>query len=152
MRTLARFPGYGIPDVARNYNWASLGHALIVDVGGSQGYVAIELANNFNDVSLVVQDMGKVIDGAEAGVPDRLKGRIRFMEHDLFEPQTVEADVYFFRMVFHNWADKYGVLILRAQIPALRPGAKILIQDACMPDPGAIPLWMERDLRYVIIY
>lgn len=150
MKTIAHFPGYGIPDLVQNYDWAALGNALIVDLGGSQGYVAMELAQNFPEARLIVQDMGRVIKGAKSIVPDQLKERVQFMAHELFEPQTVEADVYLFRMVFHNWSDKYCVIMLRAQIPALRPGAKILIQDACMPNPNTIPLWKERELRYVI--
>lgn len=88
-----------------------------------------------------------MIEGAESNVPDQLKGRVEFMKHELFEPQTVQADVYFFRMVFRSWGDKYALQALKAQIPALRPGVKILIQDVCMPEQGTIPLWRERVQR-----
>ncbi|KAI1824558.1 sterigmatocystin 8-O-methyltransferase [Xylaria intraflava] len=149
MKSLDRFPGYTIAEVSNLYDWASLGNALVADVGGSQGYVAMELAKNFENIKFLVQDMEMVVGGAQSGVPDQLKGRIEFMAHELFDPQPVQADVYFFRMIFHNWADKYAIRILRAQIPALRPGVKILIQDAVMPDPGSVPLWRERDMRAV---
>ncbi|KAH9997808.1 sterigmatocystin 8-O-methyltransferase [Xylariaceae sp. FL0662B] len=149
MKAFDHFPGYVIRDVPSFYDWASLNNAFIVDVGGSKGHVAIELAKSFGDIKLLVQDMGMVVEGAESGVPDQLKGRVEFMAHELFDPQTVQAGVYFFRAIFHNWSDKYAVRILKAQIPALRPGAKILIQDAIMPDPGHIPLWRERDMRAV---
>lgn len=72
------------------------------------------------------------------------------MKHALFDPQTVQADAYLFRMVFRNWGNKYSLQILKAQIPALRPGAKILIQDACMPEPGTIPLCRDRVQRYTV--
>ncbi|KAI1458806.1 S-adenosyl-L-methionine-dependent methyltransferase [Annulohypoxylon moriforme] len=147
MKAMALLPGYGTSDVVKNYDWASLGKAFVVDVGGSQGHIALEIAKHFSDINLLVQDMGKMVEGAEALVPDELKGQIKFMEHELFATQTVQADVYYFRMVFHNWSDKYCVLILKAQIPALKTGAKILIQDICMPEPAKLPLWKERDLR-----
>ncbi|OTA89512.1 hypothetical protein M434DRAFT_398554 [Hypoxylon sp. CO27-5] len=147
MKAMAFLPGYGTSEVVKDYDWASLGKALVVDVGGSQGHIALELAKHFGDIKFLVQDMGKVVEGAESLIPDNLKGRVQFMEHELFMQQTVAADVYYFRMVFHNWSDKYSVIILRAQIPSLKSGAKILIQDACMPDSGVLPLWKERDLR-----
>ncbi|RYP50588.1 hypothetical protein DL768_003933 [Monosporascus sp. mg162] len=149
MKSFDHFPGYAIAEVPKLYDWGSLGNVLIADVGGSKGHVAIELAKSFGDVKLLVQDMEMVVEGAESDVPDQLKGRIKFMAHGLFDPQAVQADVYFFRMIFHNWADKYALRILKAQIPALRPGAKILIQDAIMSEPGHIPLWRERDMRAV---
>ncbi|KAI1141459.1 S-adenosyl-L-methionine-dependent methyltransferase [Hypoxylon sp. FL0543] len=147
MKAMSLLPGYGTSDVVQDYDWASLGKALVVDVGGSQGHIALELAKHFSDIRFLVQDMRKVVEGAESLVPDSLKDRVQFMEHELFMQQTVVADVYYFRMVFHNWSDKYSALILRAQIPSLKAGAKILIQDACMPDSGVLPLWKERDLR-----
>ncbi|ETS86516.1 hypothetical protein PFICI_00344 [Pestalotiopsis fici W106-1] len=147
MKSFDHNPGYSISEVPKLYDWASLGDAIVADVGGSRGHVAIEVAKSFDNVRLVVQDMALVVKDAESGVPDDIKGRIEFKAHELFEPQVVQADAYFFRMIFHNWADKYSLKILKAQIPALRPGAKILIQDAVMPGPGEVPLWRERHIR-----
>ena len=150
MQAINHVPGYAIEIVSTVYDWASLGDAYIVNVGGSRGQAAaIELAKNFTNIKLLVQDSANMIQGAESGVPEELKGRIEFMTHELFEPQTVKAPVYFFRMVFRNLGDKYAVQALKAQIPVLRPGVKILLQDVCMPEPGAIPLWRERVSRYV---
>jgi O-methyltransferase domain len=149
MQAINYVPGYAIELVSTVYDWASLGDAYIVNVGGSRGQAAIELAKNFGNIKLLVQDSANMIQGAELGVPEELKGRIEFMTHELFEPQTVKAPVYFFRMVFRNLGDEYAVQALKAQIPVLRPGVKILLQDVCMPEPDAIPLWRERVSRYV---
>lgn len=151
MKSFDHFPGYAITDVPRLYDWASLGNVSIVDVGGSRGHVAIELAKNFENLKFLVQDMQMVVNGAEADVPGEVKERVSFQAQDLLEEQTAPGDVYFFRMIFHNWGDKYAVKILKSQIPALRPGAKILIQDRVMAAPGEIPMWRERDVRYVAL-
>jgi hypothetical protein len=71
------------------------------------------------------------------------------MAHDFFTTQTVGADAYILRTVLHNWADKYCIMILRALVPALKPGARILINDICLPKPGSVPAHRELDLRYV---
>ncbi|KAI1111588.1 O-methyltransferase [Nemania sp. NC0429] len=119
-------------------------------MGGQRGSVAIDLASKFDNLKLLVQDAPPVIQGADSAVPDQLKERVQLQPHDLFGEQTVQADVYFFRMVLRSWGDKYAVNILKAQIPALKPGTKILIQDACMPGPNsASPLWRERAMRSV---
>ncbi|KAI0179724.1 sterigmatocystin 8-O-methyltransferase [Hypoxylon sp. FL1284] len=149
MRVVEHVPGYDIESVSRVYDWASLGNVFIVNVGGSRGQVAIELANKFGNVKFLVQDAAMVIQGAESDVPEQVKERVQFSEHELFGPQTVQADVYFFRMVFRSWGDKSAVEILRAQIPALKTGAKLLIQDVCMPGSDTIPLWRERVQRAV---
>lgn len=147
MTVFATSPSFDSIHIIENYDWASLGRAKVVDVGGGQGHIAIDLASRFGDLEFVVQDMGKMIENAEARLTPEVEGRVRFMEHDLFALQTVSADVLFFRWVFHNWSDKYCIDILRAQIPALRPGVQILIQDGCMPEPGTVPLWREKYLR-----
>ena len=149
MKVFATNPGYDPSYTVNNYDCATLGQAQVVDVGGAQGHIAMELAKRFENLNILVQDMDKVVENAESGVPDELKGRVNFMAYDFFAPQTIKADVYFFRWIFHNWSDKYCILILRAQIPALKPGAKLIIQDTCMPEPGAVALWMEKDLRFV---
>ncbi|KAI0976132.1 sterigmatocystin 8-O-methyltransferase [Xylaria arbuscula] len=150
MKSLDHVPGCGDGFVYKAYDWASLGNVYIVNVGGQRGSVAIDLASKFDNVKLLVQDAAPVIEGADSAVPAQLKERVKFEKHDLFADQTVQADVYFFRMVLRSWADKYAVNILKAQIPALKPGAKILIQDACMPEPNSTsPLWRERTMRSV---
>ncbi|CAG9983505.1 unnamed protein product [Clonostachys byssicola] len=149
MKAVDHVPGHAPELISKDYDWASLGNASIVNVGGGRGQIAIELAQNFENVKLTVQDAAMMVEGAESDVPNQLKGRVEFMKHELFDTQTLEADAYFFRMVFRNWCDKYAIQILKAQIPALRPGAKILIQDACMPEHDSVPLWRERVQRSV---
>jgi chemotaxis methyl-accepting protein methylase len=70
-------------------------------------------------------------------VPEHLKGCITFMDHDMLTPQPVkDADVYFWRAVLHNHPDAVVVKSLQALVPALKPGAKIIIQDFGLTDPG----------------
>jgi hypothetical protein len=73
------------------------------------------------------------------------------MAHDFFEPQTVVADIYLLRWILHNWSDKHCVRILRALTPALKPGARIVINEDVRPSFGsAVPSrWREEKMRYV---
>lgn len=151
MKAYASSPGYETSHILDNYDWEGVGQGLVVDIGGAQGHVGMELATRFKNLKILVQDMDKVVEHAAAGMPADLASRVKFMAHDFFAPQSVQADVYYFRWILHNWSNKYCILILRAQIPALKPGARIVIQDTCMPEPGTIARWKEKDLRYGII-
>jgi hypothetical protein len=53
-------------------------------------------------------------------VPEHLKGRMIFMDHDMLKMQPIKsADVYFWRVVLHNHPDAIVVEGLKSLIPAL---------------------------------
>lgn len=121
---------------------------LLAQVGGSQGFVCVALARKFPSISFIVQDLQPVITEAQANIPSDVESRVSFIAHDFLTQQPVlGADVYFFRWIFHNWSDKYSIKILRSLIPALKPGAKIIISDAVLPGPGEIPKGLEARMR-----
>lgn len=142
--------GTMIPDsiIVDNYDWASLGTAVIVDVGGGKGLACRQLAKHFPDLSFVVQDLEDTVAAGRDTLPVELMERITYMTHDFFTPQPIkDADVYFFRAIFHDWPDKYCVQLLRNLIPALKNGARIIIQDPHTPDPLTMLPWQERQTR-----
>ena len=57
--------------------------------------------------------------------------------------------MYLFRAVHYDWPEAYCVKFLRNLIPALRHGAKIIIKDSLVPEPGTLGLLAERNVRYV---
>ncbi|KAK8102241.1 hypothetical protein PG984_015387 [Apiospora sp. TS-2023a] len=147
MGALSASEEYDLTYVLDHYDWASLGAAHVVDIGGSEGHVSIALAKRFPNLTLVVQDMEQVVSHAAGNLPADLQGRVSFMAHDMFQPQTVEADVYYMRWILHNWSDKCCKAILEALVPALKKGSRVLIQDFYMPKPGEVALWKEKDAR-----
>ncbi|KAJ5318241.1 O-methyltransferase family 2 [Penicillium atrosanguineum] len=118
----------------------------LVDLGGSLGAVAFALADEFPKLEIVVQDLPGVLEGAEV----RTGKNVSFMPHDFFNEQPVkDADVYMFRWVLHNWPDLHVQRILKALIPSLKPGAKIIIFDEIMPPAGTMSLSVERYQRNI---
>jgi tRNA1(Val) A37 N6-methylase TrmN6 len=97
MQAYTSGPDFDVSHILDNYDWASLGAAQVVDIGGAQAHIAIALAQRFEDLHILVQDMGMIIEGAEHNVPAELKERVRFEAHDLFAPQTATADVVYLR-------------------------------------------------------
>jgi hypothetical protein len=110
---------YNAVHVLENYDWASLGNATVVDIGGAQGHISLELVKRFENIRAVIQDIENVVHGAEEKVPEELKSRVSFEAHDFFKPQKTYGDVYFLRYVmqfvllFHN---KYQFANLTAVI------------------------------------
>ncbi|CAJ2502041.1 Uu.00g048940.m01.CDS01 [Anthostomella pinea] len=124
------------PDEARHgllddYSWAD--KTTMVDVGGSHGSVPISVAERFPNMKCLVQDLPDTVAEGALRLPVGLRDRITFMAHDFFTEQTLSADVYYFRSIFHNWGDKHCVKILQNLIPALRPGARIIIHERIRP-------------------
>ncbi|CAG8978171.1 hypothetical protein HYALB_00011487 [Hymenoscyphus albidus] len=127
--------------------WSSLKEGTVVDLGGSHGGSMIALATKYKSLKFVVQDLPSTID-SRPSLPEDLANRITFMSHDFLTEQPVKnAEVYYFRRVFHNWPDTYCIRMLRNLIPALKQHARIVINDACLPEPGTLPLMAERRLR-----
>ncbi|GME33715.1 putative o-methyltransferase family 2 protein [Neofusicoccum parvum] len=148
MQSLTGGEGYEVDYLVNGYPWEALGSATVVDVGGSHGFVPVALAKRFPDLRFVVQDLPKTVADGPAHIPPELAARIDFQAHDFFTAQPVHgADVYFFRWIFHNWSDKYCEKMLRCLIPALKPGARILVNENILPQPGSENPWDEKIIR-----
>lgn len=82
-----------------------------------------------------MQDLPSLEDAFTKAIPPEheLANRITFQPHDFFQPQTVVADVYFLKAVLHDWPDEEARAILRALVPALRPGARIVLCEGLAP-------------------
>jgi hypothetical protein len=137
-------PQWSLHYLTDYFPWESLGAGTVVDVGGSGGQPAFAIARKAPQLRLIVQDMADAIAAAkeEPGV------NVSHMVADFFVEQSVKgADVYLFRSVMHNWPDSQAVRILRAHIPALKAGAKLLVMDEVMPDAEAMGLSTARTQR-----
>lgn len=122
-------------------------------MGGNQGYVSFAIAEAHPDLSFIVQDQAGMRTPETLGkVPAALASRCKLTTHDFFTPQSEIADLYFFRMIFHGFADKYCVKILQALIPALRKGSRVLINDGALPEPGTAGYIEERTMRTMDLF
>ena len=143
----------GLQSLADGFSWSSLPtNGLVIDLGGSQGHVSAFLAEKFHSLRFLVQDLPEVISGMKSTyrIPEILKERVTLMAHDFFEVQQVrDVDVVIIRYVFHNWSDDYCVKILRNLILLLKKGARIVVQDHLLPEPGTLSLLEERRIRLV---
>jgi SAM-dependent methyltransferase len=111
-------------------------YETVVDVGGNTGLVSQAIARKHKSVNFIVQDRPEPVAEGKARLPDEFKDQITFMEHDFFNDQPLRADVYLMRWILHDWSDKYAIKILKALIPALKRGARIVLNELVPPPPG----------------
>ncbi len=132
MSVMQSMPGWEPAAALDAYDWGALGDAVVVDVGGSNGAFAASLAEKYELLNVVVQDLPDVIASAHVN-----SARVTLQVHDFFTPQPVHgADIYFLRQILHDWPDAFAMQILQGLVPALKPGARVIINDHCLPAPG----------------
>lgn len=130
-------------------DWLRSSTGTVIDVGGGGGLISEGLALRLPGLHFVVQDSENVLQQADVH-PD-VKHRISFMTHNFFDEQPVKhAEVYYFRNIFHDWPDEQCITILRNLIPALKPGAHVIIDNFGLQEPLTLPPYQERVQRSVI--
>ncbi|KAK4168692.1 S-adenosyl-L-methionine-dependent methyltransferase [Cladorrhinum sp. PSN259] len=145
-------PAYFVDTEMGGYDLSDIDAAggTFVDVGGSHGFICVDLAKKYKNMKFVVQDLPKTVDSAPKPISadPQVAERITLQAHDFFTEQvTKDADVYYFRWIIHNYSTPYAVKILQNLIPALKPGARIIINDHCLLEPGQEDAWDERVMR-----
>lgn len=150
MRMYSKRPDLDVRYLVDAWSWSDLpAGATVVDVGGSHGEAAIALARAYPSLNLVVRDIdAQTIRDADARKPADVAERVRYMTHDFFTEQPIHgADVYLYRACFHNWSNKYALRMLEALIPALKPGARVILNDVVVPGPKDMPPSSELRIR-----
>ncbi|GJC97070.1 O-Methyltransferase [Colletotrichum higginsianum] len=136
MLSLTGGEGYEVKHLVDSYDFGEIDSkgGTLVDIGGSHGFVCVDLAKKWRNMKFVVQDLPKTVDSAPNPISDdsQVSERIKLVAHDFFKEQTVkDADVS----------------ILKNLVPALKPGAKVVIKDHCLREPGQETPWDERIIR-----
>ncbi|MDA3630495.1 methyltransferase [Saccharopolyspora sp. WRP15-2] len=112
------------------------GVGRVVDVGGAEGALVLQLMREHPDVEGQVFDLPHVVEDArraagEAGLSDRFTA----VGGDFFT-DVPEADYYLLKNILHDWADEQCRTILRNCRRAARPGARALVIEALIGDIG----------------
>ncbi|KAG2418567.1 hypothetical protein HFD88_001668 [Aspergillus terreus] len=140
-------PSHALKHVPNAYDWGKF--KTLVDVGGSQGQASLAIAEKYEGIHIIVQDLPEVVEMLQPSRATEAGRRLDFQAHDFFTEQRTVADGYFLRQVLHDWPDKEVQTIIKNLVPACRSGTKLLVMDIVIPVPGSIPWFMEKQLRSV---
>ena len=149
MKFLQSSPALSLRILLKDLEWDVEAYPkTMVDIGGSHGSIFMKLLSSYPGLRSTVQDLPETIESAS--VPDDLVGRLEFKVHNFFEEQPIkDADVYFLRSILHDWSDKYVIKIIKSLIAALKHGARVIVNEVCLPEPNLLSHYHEQLLRYV---
>ncbi|KAF5516137.1 O-methyltransferase aurJ [Colletotrichum siamense] len=157
MRNVTASRSWSLAHAVESFDWGSLPDgAKVVDVGGSHGQLAAQVATKFPRLKFIVQDLPETVAAAQKAfeadekLDAAVKSQIQFMSHDFFKAQpVVDADVYFLRMIIHDWPDRDARIILQQlrEVLEKRPNARVVIMDTLLPPPGSTTVLHEQQLR-----
>ncbi|PKS06174.1 hypothetical protein jhhlp_007491 [Lomentospora prolificans] len=140
MEAAASASSLGEEDLLKiGYDWASLGEATVVDVGGSNGHAGLILTNAFPNLRYIVQDLPEVEAAFHSHIPEDVKAKVSFEARDFFNPQSTKGDLYILKMILHDWPDKYAIKILSPLLPHLKSGARLVLCEV-VAAPAEAPL------------
>jgi hypothetical protein len=108
------------------------GDETVVDVGGGNGSLLVELLRRHPGLRGVVFDLPETVRD-EAALGDR----IEFVAGDFFE-RVPAGDVYILSTILHDWDDERATAILRTIRAAAPDEARLLVLDTVVP-PGNEP-------------
>jgi hypothetical protein len=104
----------------------------VVDVGGGNGSLVLELVRSRPEVRAIVFDLPET-DRDESSFPDNME----FVSGSFFE-RVPPGDAYVLAAILHDWDDERAIAILSTIRECARPGARLLVAETVI-EPGNEP-------------
>lgn len=137
------------PDVVAGYDWGAL--RCVVDVGGGDGSLLIELLHKFPDLRGVVVDLPDTAAIATRAIAAAgLADRAQAVGGSFFDPLPTGGDAYVLSSVLHNWSDGRAVTILRRCADAAGTSGRVFVIERIGADGESTGTAM--DLRMLVYY
>lgn len=118
----------------------------VLDVAGGAGSVAVALASQYPGMHLHLLELPGSLPIAERFIAQYgLSQRITCTGQDMFSnqpwPASGELDAVLFTNIFHDWDLAGCQLLAEKAFAALKPGGRVLIQEALLNDDQPGPVW-----------
>lgn len=129
-----------VAGVMASYDFS--GAATIGDIGGGRGHLLRAILDRTPSAKGVLFDQPHVVD--QVAPSDRLTTQAG----DFFKDRLPACDIYLLMEVIHDWDDERSMQILARIRASARPGARVLLIEALIPDsegpsfPRTLDLWM----------
>ena len=117
-----------ISNVVKSYDFSGFG--VIGDIGGGHGHLIRAVLAANPKAKGVLFDLPHVIEKAADTAVDRM----RLQPGSFFSDDLPVCDAYIMMDIIHDWNDEDSAKILKNLRRAARPGAKLLLIEAIVPD------------------
>src|SRR5215475_5037769 len=119
--------------IAKKFPWQN--YRSLIDIGGAQGCLPVEIAKVHRHISGGVFDLSPLQPSFDRLVKDhRLADRLRFYPGDFFNGPLPGADVLVLGRVLHNWNLTTKQMLLKKAYDALPPGGSIIVYEQLIDD------------------
>jgi hypothetical protein len=118
--------------VTSHYDFS--GAKTIIDVGGGEGALLMEVLSANDGTSGVLFDLPPVARAAEESLARAgLSDRCRVIGGNFFETVPDGGDIYMMKMILHDWPDDAAETILRNCHASLGPQSRLLLIERVLP-------------------
>jgi hypothetical protein len=117
----------------------------VVDVGGGNGALLLEVLGDKSEVRGIVFDLPET-DRDESSFPDN----VQFVAGSFFE-QVPEGDAYVISAILHDWDDEHAGAILRTVRAAARRGARLFVAESVIGSGNEHPSVKWLDLLMLVL-
>jgi hypothetical protein len=111
------------------------GVEVLVDVGGGNGTLLVEVLRRRPDLRGVLFDLPRTVEHSVAEL-DAFAERCEIVGGDFFERVPAGADAYLLSHVVHDWPEQQALSILTRVREAIVPRGRLLIVEMAMPADG----------------
>jgi len=133
MKAMTGLTGAVIQHVLPVYDFS--GFKTIVDVGGGNGALLMAVLDKAPQAKGIVFDEEYVVEETKKTIQQKgYDNRCETAAGSFFEFIPANADAYLMKMVLHDWNDEQCLQILNNCNKAMRPGSKLLVLDAVIPE------------------
>ena len=122
-----------IMNVLPSYDFSEF--KTIVDIGGGNGALLMAVLNNASQAKGVVFDEEYVVEEAKKDLQNKgFDKRCSTEAGSFFNFIPAGADAYLMKMILHDWNDEQCLQILNNCNKAMKPGSKLLVFEAVIPE------------------
>lgn len=133
MKAMTGLTGAVIQHVLPMYDFS--GFTTIVDVGGGNGALLLAVLDKAPQAKGIVFDEEYVVEETKKLIRQKsYDNRCTTAAGSFFEFIPGDADAYLMKMVLHDWNDEQCLQIIKNCHKAMKPGSKLLVLDAVIPE------------------
>ncbi|XP_066455974.1 acetylserotonin O-methyltransferase-like isoform X3 [Eleutherodactylus coqui] len=110
----------------------------VCDIGGCAGGLAKQFLSTYNESSVTIMDLPKVVQAAKKHL--RTDEQIHFLEGDFFNDPIPEADLYIMARIIHDWTEEKCLKLLRKIYQSCKPGGAVLIVESLLNEDKSGPI------------
>jgi hypothetical protein len=133
----------------RAYPWK--GDETVIDVGGGNGALLIDLLSHHAGLNGVVVDLPHVaVEATERIAAAALERRCRAVAGDLFSDVPGDGDAYVLAIVLHDWDDDPAAAILETCRKAMNPDAVLLLIEMVLAADAKSDIGKIIDLHMLV--